>query len=390
MTEKGFNTKAVSSGEIKDQKYGNVVTPIFQNATFIYPNFAHERYEDPNTSDSYIYSRWGNPTVTAVESKYAAIEDAKSTLAFSTGMAAITSLMMSLAKDRKNALSIMDLYGQTLSFFKNKLPHYGMNVDTISVDKLNALDFDPKKYDVIYAESVTNPSIKVLDLTKIGEICKENNIKLVVDATFCSPYNQATLKLGADFVLHSGTKYLNGHSDTMSGFLGSNESLADVFDMRKNLGASMDAFQAYLVSRGIKTLGLRMKQHNNNAMEIAEFLKENSHILKVNYPGLSDDRYHEIAKRNMTGFGGMISFRVKGGLEGARKFMKNLNYISPAPSLGGVESLATLPVDTSHGSVSESDRKVIEVTEDMVRLSVGIEDAVDLMDDIGKSLNKLS
>lgn len=390
MKEEGFNTRAVGSGEIKDGKYGNVVTPIFQNATFLYPNYSADKLEDPNTKDSYIYSRWGNPTITALEKKYASIEGARSSIAFSTGMAAITSLMMSLIGKKKRVLSIMDLYGQTLSFFKNKLPGYGLNVDIVSVDTMNALDFDAKKYDVIYSESITNPSIKVLNIEKLVKFSKEHNITTIVDATFCSPYNQNPLAMGVDYVVHSGTKYLNGHSDTMSGFVGSNMELSDVFEMRKNMGGTLDAFQAYLIARGMKTLGLRVKQHNSNAQIIAEFLKENSHVISVNYPGLSDDRYHSIAQRNMRGFGGMLSFRVKGGLDGARKFMKGLKFISAAPSLGGVESLATLPIDTSHHSLSEHDRKIVEVSEDQVRLSVGIEDAEDLKEELGNALRTLS
>ncbi len=390
MSKRGFNTRAVSSGELKDKKYGNVVTPIFQNATFLYPNYTEGSTKDPNTGDSFIYSRWGNPTVTALEEKYASLEGAAHALSFSTGMAGITSLMMSLVGKKKRVLSIMDLYGQTLSFFKNKLPKYGLDVDIISIDKLNSIDFDVTKYDVIYTESITNPSMKVLDLKTIGELCNKNGITLIVDATFCSPYNQNPLDLGADYVVHSGTKYLNGHSDTMSGFVSSNTDLSDIFDMRKNLGATLDAFQAYLIQRGMKTLGLRMRQHNSNAMEVAQFLKENSNVISVNYPGLKDDRYHSIAEKNMRGFGGMLSFRVKGGIKGARNFMKGLESISAAPSLGGVESLATLPIDTSHGSVSQDDRKVMEVTEDMVRLSVGIEDPEDLKEELGKALSHVN
>jgi Cystathionine beta-lyases/cystathionine gamma-synthases len=390
MKEEGFNTRAVGSGELKDSKYGNVVTPIFQNATFLYPNYSEENVKDPNTNDSYIYSRWGNPTITALEQKYASLEGAKSSIAFSTGMAAITSLMMSMVGKKKRVLSIMDLYGQTLSFFKNKLPNYGLPVDIVSVDTMNAVDFDPKQYDVIYSESITNPSIKVLDIEKLVKVSRENNITMIVDATFCSPYNQNPLSMGVDYVVHSGTKYLNGHSDTMSGFVGSNEDLSDVLDMRKNMGGMLDPFQAYLIQRGMKTLGLRVKQHNTNAQIIAEFLNGNSHVISVNYPGLVDDRYHSIAERNMRGYGGMLSFRVKGGSEAARKFMKELKFISAAPSLGGVESLATRPVDTTHHSLSEHDRKIIEVSEDQVRLSVGIEDAEDLKDELGHALNNLS
>ena len=389
--KKGFNTKAVSEGELKDKRFGNVTTPIFETATFLYPNFTPDRYSDDKTNDSFIYSRWGNPTVNALEKKYASLENVSHGMTFSTGMAAITSLLLSMGKMEKKVLSIFDLYGQTLSFFKNKYSAMtGNRIDIISVDKMNSANFNPSEYSMIYLESITNPSMKVLDLVELGKICRENNITLITDATFASPYNQNPSELGSDFVVHSGTKYLNGHSDTMSGFIGSDHDLMKTFDMRKNLGGSLDAFQAFLIQRGLKTLGLRMERHNNNTIQIAEFLKEHSKVIDVMYPGLTDNKYHSIGKKNLRGFGGMLSFRVKGGLEGARKFLSSLEYIAPAPSLGGVESLATLPVDTSHASASMEDRKSIGVTEDMVRFSTGIEDPEDLIEDIGKALSQIS
>lgn len=391
MSVTGFNTRAVGSGEIKDENYGNVVTPIFENATFIYPNNSPSRKEDKNTKDSYIYSRWGNPTVSALEEKYSSLEGASNSLVFSSGMAAITTLMLSLDMKKKKLLSVIDLYGQTLSFFKNKFTKIsGNEVELVTTDALNEMEISSKDYGAVYLESITNPSLKVADIANIGKKCREEGVTLIVDATFASPFNQNPLEMGSDFVVHSGTKYLNGHSDTMSGFIGSNRDLALQFDMRKNLGGTIDAFQAYLVQRGMKTLGLRMERHNKNAMEIAEFLQEQSNVLEVFYPGLEDSPYHQIAKRNLRGYGGMLSFRVKGGLEGARKFIFSLKHISPAPSLGGVESLVTLPVDTSHGSVNTQDRNIMGVTEDMVRFSVGIEDSDDLIEDISKSLSQLA
>ncbi len=390
MEKEGFNTRAVGSGEIKDKRYGNVVTPIFENATFIYPNSSPERIEDWNTKDSYIYSRWGNPTVSALEKKYASLEGVKNSLSFSSGMAAITSLMLSMELKGKKVLSVIDLYGQTLSFFKNKFHSMtGSKIDLVSTDEINEMDSIPEDYGLVYIESITNPSIRVADVRKMGKLCRESGIKMVVDATFASPYNQNPVRIGADYVVHSGTKYLNGHSDTMSGFIGTDLNMERQFDMRKNLGGSLDAFQAYLIQRGMKTLGLRMERHNSNAMAIAEYLQENSKVIEVFYPGLEDSPYKKIADENLRGYGGMLSFRVKGGLDGARKFLFSSRIISPAPSLGGVESLSTLPVDTSHGSTSAEDRKKMGVTEDMVRFSVGIEDVDDLIEDISNSLAQI-
>ena len=391
MVEKngGINTRAVSAGELKIKEFGNVVTPIFQNATFIYPNYESGAINDPSTGKPYIYSRWGNPTVNSLEQKYAAIEGSEFGISFSSGMSAISCLAMSKLKRGMKLLSASELYGQTYSYFLNKLMEIGIDVTFMDTNNLNEGSFKASDYDMIYAESITNPTDMVTDIQLLGSLCKDTDTELAIDATFASPVNQNPLGLGADYVVHSGTKYISGHSDAICGFLGTNDDPGAIFDMRKNLGPVLDPTQAYIISRGMKTIGLRVERQNENAMKISKFLEENGKVESVFYPGLDSSPYHKIAKRNLKGYGGMLSFEIKGGLDQARKFLGKLRYITPAPSLGGVESLATLPIDTSHSSMPKAQREKIGINDGLVRFSCGIEDAEDLIEDMKEALDFL-
>ncbi|MHB8361484.1 MAG: trans-sulfuration enzyme family protein [Thermoplasmataceae archaeon] len=389
VKKEGINTRAVSSGELKLKEFGNVVTPVFQNTTFIYPNYEKDAVNNPATGKPYIYTRLGNPTVNSMEQKYASLEGARYGISFSSGMSAISCLMLSILKRGMKVLSASELYGQTYSFFTKKLLDMGIDITFIGTDELNKGNFQASDYNMIYAESITNPTEKVTDIDRIGSICSESETSFVVDATFVSPVNQNPLDLGADYVIHSGTKYLSGHSDAICGFIGLNEEPDKILDTRTNFGPVIDPFQAFLIARGMKTIGIRVERQNRNAMKIAEFMEQNRNIDHVFYPGLKSDPYNEIAMRNMRGFGGMLSFEVKGGLENARKFMSKLKIVTPAPSLGGVESLATLPVDTSHSSMPKAQREKIGIRDGLIRFSCGIEDEDDLLEDISNALDFL-
>lgn len=386
---RGFNTRAVHGGEIKDQRFGNVVTPIFENATFLQPNPSEEPYIDRTRDEPFLYTRWGNPTIQSFEEKYSLLENCKYALCFSSGMAAISSLILSQLKKGDKLLAIRQLYGQTFYLFHKILPRYGIKVDFIDIDSLNFLEIK-NNYNAVYTESITNPLIQVSDLEKISKFCKENSMKLFVDATFATPYNQRPLELGANAVLHSGTKYLSGHSDVIIGLCGTNDEFIfnELVDARKTFGGSADPLQAYLALRGMKTLGLRIKKQNENAKIIAEFLKEHPKIKRVYYPGLKDSEYHEIASRVLKGYGAMLSFELKDP-DSSVKFMKNLKIFISAPSLGGVESLITRPVETSHKSVPEEERIRMGITDSLIRVSVGIEDPEDLLEDIGEALRNI-
>ncbi|BDB98366.1 trans-sulfuration enzyme family protein [Saccharolobus caldissimus] len=386
---KGFNTRAVHEGEIIDSRFGNVVTPIFQTSTFIHPNDDPNAYLDFNSGKPYLYTRSGNPTISALEIKYASLEGAKFGMAFSSGMAAISTTLLSLIKKGDRILAINQLYGQTYRLFLDLIEKYGIEVDFTSVDGLNSLDIENRKYSIIYVESITNPTLQVVDLIELGKYCNEMGIRLIVDATFASPYNQRPLEFGADISIHSGSKYISGHSDVIIGLVATNnEGIRDkIVNGRKMYGGSLDPFAAYLSLRGLKTLGLRMERHNNNAMELAKFLSESEKVRKVYYPGLPDFEYYKVAKKVLKGFGGIVSFDPKGGYECAKKIVKSLKLAIPAPSLGGVETLVTLPRETSHASLTSEELKRMGIPEGLIRVSVGIEDIDDLIEDFKQAIS---
>ncbi|KAA8922342.1 PLP-dependent transferase [Thermoplasma sp.] len=376
---KGFNTRAVQSGELRDPRFGNVTTPIFETSTFVYPNPEREAYTDHTRNEPYIYTRWGNPTIQSFEEKYASVEGSEYALSFSSGMGAITSTITGLLRPGSRMLSLSDLYGQTFYFFNKVLADLGIKVDYIDTERINRLDFDPTKYDAIYMESITNPTLKVPDIRSVSEHAEKPLI--IVDATFASPYNQHPLDLGADVVIHSATKYIGGHSDIVMGVVATH--VKDIFNSlvirRKTFGSTPDPLQAYLALRGLKTLGLRMEKHNRNGMEIAEFLRKNEAISRVYYPDT------DIGKKVLTGFGGMVSFEIRRGMD-VHSFLKKLSIPMVAASLGGVESLITLPAETSHSSLSREEREKMGISDNLVRFSIGIEDTEDLIADLQNAL----
>jgi cystathionine gamma-synthase/cystathionine gamma-lyase len=383
----GFNTRAVQDGELRIKEFGNMTTPIFENSTFANPNESQNPATDHTRGKPYMYTRWGNPTLQSLEKKYASLDQVDEALSFSSGMAAITSSLLALLKKGDRLLSVNELYGETFLFFTKTLPAMGINVSFISTDELNSKDIDLRKYNAVYAESIVNPTLGVCDLDHIGSIAAEAGSPLLVDATFASPYNQNPSKFHASVTLHSGTKYIGGHADIILGLAGfSKDYLERIWLSRKTFGGIPDPLQAFLALRGIKTLGLRMKVQNQNALALARFLEQHKSVRKVFYPGLESFSYHEIAKRNLKGYGGMISFELKDGVPAARKMMKNLKICSSAPSLGGIESLITLPIDTTHGSLTPAERAKMGIPEGLIRLSVGIEDSEDLIDDFQKAL----
>jgi cystathionine gamma-synthase/cystathionine gamma-lyase len=383
----GFNTKAVQSGELKDQRFGNITTPIFETSTFVFPNYEKEAYIDHTRNEPYIYSRWGNPTTQSLELKYAALEGSEEGLAFSSGMAAISTAVIAILGKGGKLLSVGELYGQTQMLFAQTLKNYGFSVDFISIRDFNAGKFDCSGYSAVYTESITNPTLMVADIRNASRICGEFDIPLLVDATFASPFNQKPITLGASVAIHSATKYISGHSDVILGLVGSDAQLfPEISSLRKSLGGTPDPLQSYLALRGLKTLGLRMAKHNTNGMELAKFLKQHKKIRKVFYPGIEESEFFDVARSNLSGYGGMVSFEIAGGIEKTRKFIANLTIASAAPSLGGVESLITLPVDTSHSKISREERLKMGIEDSLVRFSCGIEDIEDIVADFENAL----
>ena len=386
----GFNTKAVQSGELKDQRFGNITTPIFETSTFVFPNYDKEAYIDHTRNEPYIYSRWGNPTTQSLELKYAALEGSEDGLAFSSGMAAISTAVIAILGKGGKLLSVGELYGQTQMLFAQTLKNYGFSVDFISIRDFNAGKFDCSGYSAVYTESITNPTLMVADIRNASRICGEFDIPLLVDATFASPFNQKPITLGASVAIHSATKYISGHSDVILGLVGSGTQLfPGISSLRKSLGGTPDPLQSFLALRGLKTLGLRMAKHNTNGMELAKFLKQHKKIRKVFYPGIEESEFFDVARSNLSGYGGMISFEIAGGIEKTRKFIANLTIASAAPSLGGVESLITLPVDTSHSKISREERLKMGIEDSLVRFSCGIEDIEDIVADFENALAQI-
>lgn len=379
----GFGTRAVHAGEEPDLlSTGDVVVPVHLSATFA-------RKDALKPSRGLEYSRTGNPTRLALEKRLASLEGAKHALAFASGMAAETTLTLSLLKKGDHVVAENDLYGGTVRLFETTLKKFGVSftyVDSRSVGAVrSALRPNTR---ALWLESPTNPLIHIADIRKISSVAKSAGAMTVVDNTFASPFLQNPLALGADVVVHSTTKYIGGHSDVVGGALMTSD--ARVFDRAKfnqnALGAVPSPLDCFLVLRGSKTLHLRMQKHSENATAVAEYLQGNPKFSSVNYPGLKSHPQHSLAKRQMRMPGGMLSAELKGGLSATRKFLGRLRLFSIAESLGGVESLVEHPATMTHASLSEKRRASLGIGDGLVRFSVGIEDADDLISDLKSAL----
>ncbi len=376
----GFSTKSVHAGEVRDESAGAVVTPIFESATF--------EYLKGPVDKRYVYTRWRNPTTEALERKAALLEGTEKALAFSSGMAAITTSLTSLLGKGDHLLAQRELYGATFEFLTRKLPGYGVEVELLDLDELDGIEDRIKpNTKACYLESPTNPLIRVVDFERIAKLAHRHGARVLMDSTFGTPVNQHPYARGVDVVLHSATKYFNGHSDLIAGLAATNARLAkQLWNGRKVYGGIMDPLQSYLLMRGIKTLAVRMRAHNENGMKVAKFLEDHPRVEKVYYPGLKDHPDHGIARRLMEGYGGMLSFEVKGGRKEAEKTLKRLRLVKVATSLGGVDSLASMPMHTSHLFLTPEERRRAGIMNNLIRLSLGIEDAEDLTADLKRAL----
>ena len=372
-----FSTKAIHTGEEPDlDGKGDVVVPIHISTTF-----ARMNPEIP--TGGYEYTRTGNPTRKALEEKLAAIEDAKYGLAFSSGLAAESTLLLSLLKKGDEIVASDDLYGGTRRIFESVMKNFGVNY--ITTDMTGEIDERIMKgKNMVWLETPSNPLMKVIDIKKMAEMAHDNSSILVVDNTFASPYFQNPLKLGADVIIHSTTKYINGHSDSLGGAIMVNDdNIQEKLKFNQNaIGAVLSPFDSFLTLRGIKTLQVRMERHQSNAMKVAEFLEGRKEVESVYYPGLQSFKYKEIAMKQMSGYGGMLSFHIKGKRENINNFLRTLKYFSLAESLGGVESLIEIPYFMTHSSIPEEERRKKGINENLIRISVGLEDVEDLILDL--------
>jgi cystathionine gamma-lyase len=384
--QQGFATKAVHAGEdpdFRDGATGDVVVPIHLSTTF-----AREKVNIPTAGYEYVRSL--NPTRKALETKLAALENANYGLAFSSGLAAETTLLTTLLKSGDHIVAFDDLYGGTKRLFNNIFNNYNIGVtfvdatDTAFVEKAIL-----PQTRLIWIESPSNPLLKICDIAGISKIAAAHKLLLVVDNTFLSPYFQKPLDLGADIVVHSSTKYIGGHSDVLGGalLLNSPEYYEKLQYHQNAIGAVLSPFDSYLTLRGVKTLALRMEQHQQNAFHIAGFLLQHPKVKKVIYPGLESHPQHSLAKTQSTGFGGVLSFEIAGAQSDAEAFLERLRIIALAESLGGVESLIELPSAMTHSSVPKEIREQVGITDTLIRLSAGIENINDLIADVKQALD---
>ncbi len=375
-----FETRAIHAGCEPDSGTGAIMTPIFQTSTYV--------QESPGKHKGYDYSRTHNPTRTALEKNIASLEEGNYGLAFSSGMSAISTITQMLnAGD--HIICSDDVYGGTFRLFDKVLKKFNLEFDFIDLTSLQSLErYIKNTTKLVWLESPSNPLLKLIDIEATAKIAKSRGIVTVVDNTFATPFFQKPLKLGADIVMHSTTKYLNGHSDVIGGALVMNDQeLYNKLQFLQNASGGVPGpFDCFLVLRGIKTLAIRMERHAENAMKIAQFLENHPKVRKVIYPGLNSHPQHELAKRQMTGFGGIVTFFIKGGLEAARKFLERVKVFSLAESLGGVESLIEHPAIMTHASLPKEVREKIGISDELIRVSVGIENVDDLIDDLKNAL----
>ena len=376
-----FNTKVIHGGQIKEKAYGAVMPPIYQTSTYAQAS--------PGKHKGYEYSRTQNPTRHALERSIASLENAKYGLGFSSGLSAIDAIMK-LFKSGDEIISTNDLYGGSYRLFNKIYKKFGLKfIFTDLRDLSNVENLINEKTKLIWVETPTNPMINVIDIKGLSDICKSNNILLGVDNTFSTPYLQKPIDLGADIVMHSATKFLAGHSDVILGLLAvSNDELAEkLYFMQNSSGAVCGPMDSFLTLRGIKTLHVRMDRHCENASKIAEFLDAHASVDKLYWPGLKQHRNHDVATRQMKNFGGMISFTVKNGnFEKVKKITSNFKVFTLAESLGGVESLVNHPATMTHASIPKEERDKTGIVDSLIRLSVGIEDVKDLIDDLEQAI----
>jgi cystathionine gamma-synthase len=382
-------TAAVRGGSEMQKKNGPVAPEIYQTSTFEVAD--NEEQIRVTTTDRY-YTRWGNPTITLAEQTVAALEGTEAALVFASGMGAITTTILSLLKAGDHIVAQRDLYGGVTKFFSEWLPKLGIEttlVDTTEYEQ-HARAIRPSTK-LLYLESPTNPALHIVDMKKMAVLGKQHGLISMIDSTFGTPINQHPTEYGIDLVMHSGTKYLSGHADLTCGVIsGRRDLIEQVGETRKTLGNCMDPHAAWLLIRGLKTLAVRVARQNENALRVAEFLEQHAKVRRVHYPFLKSHPQYAIAREQMSGGSGMVTFEVDGTGDDARRVSEAMRVFTLATSLGGVESLVSIPVLTSHAMISAEQRASMGVTEQMVRLSVGIESVEDQIEDLERALEAVS
>ena len=388
---KGPSTRAVHGGESRQKPFHAVTNPVVQTATYVFRDSQERIDYESAPEDREEYGRYGNPTMAVAEGKIAKLEGGEEAALFSSGMNAFTSVLLAMLSSGDHLIVMDECYRRSGQFCSQILPRYGIDVSFVETNNYEQLEQAiTKKTRLIISESPTNPYLNVIDMERIGDIAKQHRVKVLIDGTFATPYNQRPLDFGIDLVLHSATKYLGGHNDLLAGAVVGNKMLISAFrDFRGITGGIVDPHCAYLLIRGMKTFALRMAQHNHSGMEIARYLEKHPRIKQVYYPGLESHRNHDIARRQMSGFGGVVSFEVDGDMEATIRFIDQVKIPYIAPSFGGVESLIEQPAIMSFYEMTSEERLEIGIKDELVRFSAGIENAADLIADLDQALGKM-
>ena len=385
---KGPATELIHAGEVDRIAAVPLTTPIYETTTFVFDNAAEVVAYNEGRSSKYLYSRYTNPTVVSVEQKLAAIDHAEAALTFSSGMGATATILMAHVKAGDEIICGAAIYGGTLHLLQDLLANFGVTPRFISLDEMANLErVFSDRTKLVWFESPINPTLRCIDIRRVAQACRAHGVLSVIDNTFASSMNQQPLAMGIDLAMQSATKYLNGHSDVTGGMVAGPKALvAPIEKARRLLGTVMDPYPAYALGRGLQTMPLRVERHNANAMAVATFLEGDRRVSQVYYPGLASHPDHEIAKRQMLGFGGMVCFDLDGRYDRAERVYNALQIVKRATSLGGIESLVSLPVITSQWGHTDEQLKAAGVTKGMLRLSVGLEDVADLIADLDQAL----
>ncbi len=391
MEKMGFATRAIHGGDEIDPRTGALSTPIYQTSAFVFRDADHGAALFSGEEEGFIYTRLGNPTQQVLERKLALLEGGEAALATASGMAATLTTILALTGKGESIVSSDTLYGGTWALFHRILPKMGIEViDVDAADPENTRRAVRDSTRAIFIETPANPTMKVIDIRATAEIAKKAGISLIVDNTFPTPYLQSPLEMGSDIVVHSATKYISGHGDTIGGLIvGSGEFVARARDILVDTGPCISPFNAWLLIRGLKTLALRMERHSKNATEIAGFLESHPKIARVMYPGLARHPQHEIAEKQMRDFGGMIAFELNGGKEAGKQLMNSVKVCVLTISLGDIATLIEHPASMTHSTYSEDELEKVGITPGLVRVSVGLEDVEDLIRDLDQALAKV-
>ncbi len=387
----GFSTRSVHAGEIRYNEYGSITTPIVQTSTFIFKNIEEIMRLAAGDTERFEYGRYGHPTQFAAERKLAELEESEDAVLFSSGMSAITTSLFTLLKSGDHLILTDDAYKRTLDFCKTCLFRFNIECTVVKMCDYTAIKnaIRPNTR-VFFSESPTNPYLNIMDLEKLMNIFRHRDILVISDSTFATPYNQRPLKYGISLVIHSATKYLGGHNDLLSGVvLGPKNLTNPIREYLKITGGVIDPNSAYLLIRGLKTFELRMKQLNENGQKISEFLEQHPKVNRVYYPGLPSHPHYEVAKRQMNGYGAVVTFEIEHDIDKVLRFLSHLNIINIGPSLGGVETLITHPATISYYKNTKAEREKLGIRDGLIRLAVGIENAEDIIEDIDQAFSKM-